>query len=560
MEPEIPVEPEVAAEAAKKEKKKKKEKKEKDKKEKAASSSRDNRRTPDTTVANMSRLFEAAVPADAKTDGEDAKTDGEDAKTDGEDAAPAAAAAVPVPADAPKPAEGSLVMKDKVHTVKQCDPYQGEPGFLRFADLGPELKNVKCREWIALRPAADEDTTVDVLFEAGLKAGKSVIAAQFADGPGIIVRKAYARGDQCIPAGFKAYAISDAKSVTSNVIAVLRHFLLDSAAFKANLHIADNTENYIMKLHEVLDALKEVKAHELKEWTAAAKRARDMGFIEEPHLKPLHKGILSQTEEVKEHFKSMSEAILNILRIDDRQTWQVNEQIWEDVDKKAKELIGYMWDIQQQKITKITLDEWINSPLHRNVAAILAGVGGSGKSQVMHAAAKTFCIRYKKLVYFFMKALDPLGILTRGGHTTRGGCFCFTDFDIATLMDSGLTVEELKGLFDVVEGGSYKARYHVATMPRKTPKMFAFNGEIKDFVEFFKTKGLPQIAAVFGEDAEALKKLSQTDQAVARRVAVFPVKDSIISKEAIKALQVADQQAVDEGRANEKEWIKQHRG
>ena len=201
----------------------------------------------------------------------------------------------------------------------------------------------------------------------------------------------------------------------------------------------------------------------------------------------------------------------------------------------------------------------MNTEAHRNMSAMLIGAGGAGKSQVMHSMGKTFCIRYQHPLYIYTKALDPMGILTRSGTTGMAGFFGFSDFDPNTLMNSTMSSEEVKSLFDCQEGGSHRARYHVATYPRKTPKCFAPNATAEECGEMFEGMALQMFAHLMNKDVAKMLELSTTDQAIARRVVVFPIKDTIISTEHIQELKNADQAAVTEGKEREQEWMQKHR-
>ena len=140
--------------------------------------------------------------------------------------------------------------------------------------------------------------------------------------------------------------------------------------------------------------------------------------------------------------------------------------------------------------------------------------------------------------------------MTRAGLTAKASCSCFRDVDCKSLMDSSLSSEELKGLLDVVEGGSYKARYGMATFPKKKPKIFAINS-CDEMAKWCMANGLTPLQAVFEKNAEALKAMDNNQQATTRRAIVFEVTVDLISEEQKKLLDDADDQAVEDGIANE---------
>ena len=64
---------------------------------------------------------------------------------------------------------------------------------------------------------------------------------------------------------------------------------------------------------------------------------------------------------------------------------------------------------------------------------------------------------------------------------------------------------------------------------------------------------------LMNKDVEKMLELSTTDQAIARRVVVFPIQDQIISSEHIEQLKNADKAAVAEGLEREEEWMQANR-
>ncbi len=56
-----------------------------------------------------------------------------------------------------------------------------------------------------------------------------------------------------------------------------------------------------------------------------------------------------------------------------------------------------------------------------------------------------------------------------------------------------LSDEGLKSLLDIVEGGSFAARYHVASIPAAVPRVFAVNSSD---AEWFENHGLHGLVAL----------------------------------------------------------------
>ena len=444
-------------------------------------------------------------------------------------------------------------------TVVSCPKREEMLGFLRNSQTGEELDNVKSREWIALKPT-DPDVTVEQLYETARKLSTYVVAAEFQDGMFAIAKKPYSKDKKCIPEGTVAVAAFEGKLSVEKVVIAIQHFMKNSRRFVSNMEMeAKIVKVEIDKLEDVLDKLKDVHPHDLDTWTAAAKRARASKHVEEPEMKGLYEGIMTQIEEVKSHFKEVEMAQLVVNRIKDKRTWDINGDLWSDCDK-AKDTKGWSWSPTDKIFPEMTLDEFMNSPAHLNMSALLVGVGGAGKTQIMHSMGKTCCIRYNMQLYCYAKALDPYGALTRAGVTGQSAFFGFSDFDLNTLLNEGLSTEEVKSLFDCQEGGSHRARYHVATYPRKTTKAFAFNVEPDKMAEMFFNMNLPAFANLCNKDRTKMMQMSLTDQAIARRVAIFPVYDTLVSDQQITTLKENDQKTVDVGLDREKEWLRKNRG
>ena len=431
------------------------------------------------------------------------------------------------------------------------------PDFYQESKVTERLTNVKQREWLIIKP--DTETSLDDIYEAGLKVSSIVLAAEFSDGCVALVRKPYSKTDSCIPSGFKAFAPVNGKWSMDKGIATMLRFLTASTAFKTNINVEEKEQSdACMPLSEILAKMRDVLPKDFDTWTAAAKAARYNKHQKEPEKKSMYEGILVQKEELTRFFHSLSEVQPIVFRMNAKNTWAVNDKLWPDCTD-AHDVKGWTWDIHKKKFIGMTLDEWVQE-YHRNQSAILCGAGAAGKTQVMHSLGKTFCIMYGGDLYIYTKACDPVGILTKNGTTTQCSFFGFSDFNLETLMNSSLNAEEVKSLMDSQEGGSHRARQHAAIYPRKTPKCFAFNEDLVDMAKMFRGLGLPQFEHMFNKDAAKLSKMSNSDQATARRVAIFPIESQIVSKEQIAALVATDKEEAKKGQDRLKEWMRQHRG
>ena len=345
--------------------------------------------------------------------------------------------------------------------VFPCTEYAGAPGQHKPSLTGPQISKhqTKSRDWVALH-------AVSKSLEETVAAAKSIsphfIAAQMHDGIFAIVKK-NATVRTVAPEGFDTRSVTTAKKTTVQAAAsAIRHFMNDSEKFITSLRHEVKQEGYIFTFDECIDAMEDCKNTEgCDKITAAASRARKMKHQEEPDKRAFYEGLLCQKAEIMRYFTHKSEAGLYVLRMADDETWNICGKTWVDACDAAKQLKGKMWDPISKTFMNPTFDMWMNTKLHRNTAALLTGATGAGKSQVEHMCAKTFCKRYDFVQYLFMKgSLDPCGVLTRAGEMAKCGMYCFSDFDCTSLMNSSLSCEELKSLFDVVEGGSFKARYH----------------------------------------------------------------------------------------------------
>ena len=93
------------------------------------------------------------------------------------------------------------------------------------------------------------------------------------------------------------------------------------------------------------------------------------------------------------------------------------------------------------------------------------GRSEDGKSTLMEALAKMFCIRAKLQTFVLSKGLDPLGLLTRSREVKHMGAFCFHDFTLTTNRCEQLGEEAIKGLLQSEEAASCPACYHEAVLP-----------------------------------------------------------------------------------------------
>jgi len=180
---------------------------------------------------------------------------------------------------------------------------------------------------------------------------------------------------------------------------------------------------------------------------------------------------------------------------------------------------------------------------------LLLGAGGLGKSKLMHMIAQELCAAYESDTYVFAKSIDPLGLLSHTGELRKSAVLMLTDFDLRTTKGI-LSNEEVKGLFDVVEGGSIQGtRYRPANLPEGLCRVAACNGDSGGYGAWFAKYGQRGLSIVIGNlalgdagletAATELMRLSSDEQAAARRFAVAICEGTLVTADTVVALRAA---------------------
>ena len=203
----------------------------------------------------------------------------------------------------------------------------------------------------------------------------------------------------------------------------------------------------------------------------------------------------------------------------------------------AKRLEIVLWQPERQNFNRMSLEQWLDTEEHLLSSLIILGPGGLGKSKLMHMLAKEICVAYDKEVYIFGKALDPLGVLSHCGVVRQCAVLALTDFDLKA-RKGALSAEEIKSLFDVVEGGSVQQTgYRPAMFPPGLCRLFALNGSGADIGLWFEKGGMYGIATTarhlekndLEAAAEMVKTLDTDQQAQMRRFALCMPTQSLIT-------------------------------
>lgn len=210
----------------------------------------------------------------------------------------------------------------------------------------------------------------------------------------------------------------------------------------------------------------------------------------------------------------------------------------------AKGMKVVVWLPMEARFASISLQQWLDTEEHLLSSLVILGVGGLGKSKLMHMLAKEICVAYEKAVYIFGKALDPLGVLSHCGVVRQCGALVLTDFDLKA-RKGYLTAEEIKSLFDVVEGGSIQQTgYRPAMFPPGLCRIFALNGSGKDVGKWFESWSMSGIATVvqfidlgdLEKAAQYAQAMDSDQQAQLRRFALCTPTEMLVTDQTVAQL------------------------
>jgi hypothetical protein len=188
-------------------------------------------------------------------------------------------------------------------------------------------------------------------------------------------------------------------------------------------------------------------------------------------------------------------------------------------------MIGWEFDPVLQTFSDVTLDTYYRAR-YLEKAAFFIGSNNSGKTALCAALAKDFTIRKQKTLFVVAKALDPLGLVTRGGEVSQMGAFVFNDTPLRTLAHNVLDVESMKSLVFVRESCAYPARYHNAILPAGHARLFTANSGLDlegnvDNGSYFADYNQHALATMARRNLQGVLALSDDDRAVLRRVIIF---------------------------------------
>jgi hypothetical protein len=313
-------------------------------------------------------------------------------------------------------------------------------------------------------------------------------------------------------------------------------------------------EESILTMEAVMTALSSVKMNEYLIMCANAKRAK---FLKK--VSPLQMSLTKMREEIDRFMKAKEQCSMSIKHMD-----SVHYHLTRDFSPTLLTMEGVYWSSINGAIETTTLGDWKDTTGHKLRSMFLVGGNEAGKSSLMLAMAKMFCIRTGLDEFVFLKKLDPVGMLTLTGQVGTMSSFIFTDFVMKSQNDQAMNAESVKALIDPWESASYPARYHVAQLPEQRARMFAVNSGLNedktvDFGSWFDDQmNCEPLAALARGDTAALLAMEDGEQAVARRTVIF----KIHSREQIGlVITTAKQQlqgSLDAELAREKAWTAAH--
>ncbi len=154
----------------------------------------------------------------------------------------------------------------------------------------------------------------------------------------------------------------------------------------------------------------------------------------------------------------------------------------------------------------------------------------------------------------YTKAVDTLGILCYAGDLRQSGCICLMDCKFEASRGKTLGVEDLKSIWDVMEGGVIKdTRYKPASIPAGVPRIMGFQGGPGEFGVWFRDHSQANLGsfmdalAVWGkEKTEAyklrlnnmVKTFTAHEQAILRRVSCGIPRQPLVSQAFVNPVEV----------------------
>jgi hypothetical protein len=201
---------------------------------------------------------------------------------------------------------------------------------------------------------------------------------------------------------------------------------------------------------------------------------------------------------------------------------------------------SYWCDITQTIMQGPSLEDFAKDAIWTRRSAVFAGPAGVGKTTVIHALSRKHTVSAGGDMYVVMPELDTAGALTAKGLLTKAKVYAADDFDLVSQNGIPLSENNIKHLFEVPTASGYMCRYHNSAFEPKTMKLFGINydaarteaGTLDCHLDNNSVMNrCPWIHWIVQGKIELLNAASVNTQAQARRIVVWHITESIVSKE-----------------------------
>jgi hypothetical protein len=279
-----------------------------------------------------------------------------------------------------------------------------------------------------------------------------------------------------------------------------------------------------VKMLSYEDALEHVKLLKPEQWVSARANAKRACRLKIEN--PLEAAINCMRDDLGSFIEARAKA-------DDcvKSTYPLGKSIGYYPDNISPDMINaevIEYDHITKKIVCSKFDDFMSTDKHLKKSMALVGDHpGAGKSQLQHSMGRTFGVMYQKESYVFAKAFDPLGVLSRAGIVSASSSIHWSDPDACSQNGVPLSLEALKSVFDVLEGGSYQCRQCVSIFGPELPRTFAINGDRQGGTWFSKAN-IPVLHHLAMKNEKAVNAASADERAIARRVAICWTPEKIV--------------------------------
>jgi hypothetical protein len=296
------------------------------------------------------------------------------------------------------------------------------------------------------------------------------------------------------------------------------------------------------------DACEALDLYTEDQWREAKAEAKRLAALKQPT--PLSTAIRVMCQEIGEYLSDRWRSDACVKRLRPRAGDAVYPD-YADTTPECRALQGRRWIPEALAFKTMTLHEHQTTLERKASSLLIAGPAQLGKSTLLHTLAKAACIGRGLDMYGWCKAIDPLGLLTKSGLMAKFAAVCVTDFDMVSCLNTALSPEDMKSLFDVREGGSCPARYHRVEWQKKVPKFFAVNynsAAPASEHDWMARNGCDWMRLAIRGDVAGMTRQSFDVQAMAARVTIFalPAGTMLITPAGIQAMADDDQAEFDE--------------